>query len=631
MTEKIPGRYRLVVIFFLIMTAASFITRIVLCVKSLPAMELSLPLLAKIFGVGLFFDVVAFSYALIPFAILIVVIPDRVHNWRISRIFSQIFFFIFTFAMLFNGVSEYIFFDEFATRYNFIAVDYLIYTTEVIRNIRESYPVGLIITSLTVITVIPFIPISRAVSRTFPSNAPLRKRAAISGSILLLPIASFFFVDLAMTEISPNNYANELAGNGLYGFASAFRNNELDFNKFYAAKDDNLVMNHLRTLLVSPDKHGIAREIHGKGAMKRHNVILVCVESLSAEYMTAFGNNKGITPNLDRLAKESLFFTHLYASGTRTVRGLEAITLSIPPLPGTAIVKRPGNENLFSIGAVMKNHGYDNHFIYGGRGYFDNMNYFFANNGFKDIDQTDMTKEEVTFKNAWGVCDEDLFDKTIKQADISFAQKQPFFSFVMTTSNHRPYTYPEGKIDIPSGSGRDGAVKYTDYALNQLIEKSKMKPWFKETIFIIVADHCAGSARKLALPIKNYEIPMLIYAPNIVKPKIVDKMMAQIDIAPTLLGLLNISYSSSFFGRDIFDKNINNERAFIGTYQKLGYIDGNRLLTLDPGKKVEQYSFTRADGNTTPIPADDRLLMNGLAYYQGSAYTYKQKLGRVAQ
>lgn len=220
---KIPGRYKLVAILFLIMTAASIITRAVLLLKSLPSLELSLPLLVKIFGVGLLFDTVAFSYAVIPFAIVIVIIPDRVHNWKISRIISQIFFFLFTFAMLFNGVCEYIFFDEFATRYNFIAVDYLIYTTEVVRNIRESYPVGLIISALAVITIIPFIPVSRAVSRTFPSNTPLRKRAAISGTLLLLPLASFFLVDMAITRISPNNYVNELAGNGLYGFGSAIR------------------------------------------------------------------------------------------------------------------------------------------------------------------------------------------------------------------------------------------------------------------------------------------------------------------------------------------------------------------------------------------------------------------------
>ncbi len=622
--------YRLLTALFAVMTFSSLATRIILLFKSAPNLELTLPLLIKIFAVGFFFDVITFSYFLIPFALLRIIIPDRLSNSRFSRVVILGFFFLYTFAMIFNVVSEYVFFDEFATRYNFIAVDYLIYTTEVVRNIRESYPVNLIVSGLLILTIAPFIPLKRYITASFPLVSSFKERF-ISGTVMMLiPAIAFLTVNLNLSEISPNNYANELAGNGLYGFAAAFRNNELDFNRFYAAKDNTLVMNRLRTLLKSADSRGLSRQINASGKENHYNIILICEESFSAEYLGTFGNKKGITPNLDKLAKESLLFTHLYATGTRTVRGLEAITLSIPPLPGTAIVKRPGNEGLFSWGAVMKSHGYENRFIYGGRGYFDNMNYFFANNGFTTVDQTNFAKNEISFANAWGVCDEDLFDKTVQQADLSHEGKKPFFSFVMTTSNHRPYTYPEGKIDIPSKTGRDGAVKYADYAIGQLIEKSKKKPWFKDTIFIIVADHCAGSARKIALPLKNYEIPLIIYAPAILTPHHIDTMMSQIDIAPTVLGMLNVSYSSKFFGKDILNDNDSTQRAFIGTYQKLGYIEGDKLLVLDPGKKTEYYNFTRKDGIVINSPADENLLLNGLAYYQGSAFAYKQKLNRTA-
>lgn len=622
------GSYRLPIALFSVMTLSSLATRIVLLVTSLPNLELSVLLLVKVFAVGLFFDIVAFSYFLIPFAILRIIVPDKLFNSRLSKAVILTFFFLYTFAMLFNGVAEYVFFDEFATRYNFIAVDYLIYTAEVVRNIYESYPVSLIVSGLLILTLIPFIPLKRFILATFPVKTIFKERLFSASIMLIVPLITFFAVKLSYSEISPNNYANELAGNGLYGFAAAFRNNELDFKRFYATRDNNLVMNHLRTLLKSSDSNGILRKISSTGPEKHFNIILICEESLSGEYIGASGSHKGITPNLDSLIKGSRFFTHLYATGTRTVRGLEAITLSIPPLPGTAIVKRPGNEGLFSWGSIMKQHGYDNYFIYGGRGYFDNMNYFFAHNGFTTIDQTDFAKEEMSFTNAWGVCDEDLFDKTIQRADLSYKEKKPFFNFVMTTSNHRPYTYPDGKIDITSGTGRNGAVKYSDYAIGQLIEKSKKKPWFKDTIFVIVADHCAGSARKIALPIKNYEIPLIIYAPEIVKAEKVDRIMSQIDIAPTILGMLNISYDSKFFGRDIMNDKNGPERAFIGTYQKLGYIEGESLLILDPGKKVEYYNFTRSDGNTVSTPPDETLLLDGLAYYQGSAFAYKHNLNR---
>jgi phosphoglycerol transferase MdoB-like AlkP superfamily enzyme len=199
----------------------------------------------------------------------------------------------------------------------------------------------------------------------------------------------------------------------------------------------------------------------------------------------------------------------------------------------------------------------------------------------------------------------------------------------MTTSNHRPFTYPDGKIDIPSHTGRSGGVKYADYALGRLLSEAKKKPWFKDTIFVIVADHCAGSAAKLALPIKNYEIPFFIYAPALVKPQVVDKMMSQIDVAPTVLGLLNMKYTSAFIGKNILTDDVWSERAFISTYQKLGYIHDDTLVILGPKKEAEYFSFTRKDGATTVIKANDDLLTDTLAYFQGTNHMYKNRLNRL--
>ena len=543
---------------WLIIIAFSTVTRTILLVKSLPQLELSPLLLVKIYAVGFFFDCVTFSYFAIPFVLVAIILSDRVFNSSFFRVCAYTVGFVLTYLMLFNVVAEYTFFDEFATRFNFIAVDYLIYTNEVIRNIRESYPVNAILAGLLLLNILVFLPVKKHLSRSFSHTSRIGSRLKVGAVFLLLPIISFIAVDLSLTQISPNNYADELAGNGIYCLFSAFRNNELDFNKFYVNKDDKAVLARLKGFLHEKNSRfeteggpSVFRVIQPGGAEKRLNVVLIIEESLSAEFLTSFGNDKGITPNLDKLAKESLFFTHLYATGTRTVRGLEALTLSMPPLPGTSIVKRPKNENFVSWGSVMKEKGYDNKFIYAGHGYFDNMNYFYATNGFTTIDRTNFSKNEITFTNAWGVCDEDLFLKVIKEGDLSHANKKPFFSVVMTTSNHRPYTYPEGKIDIPSKTGRDGGVKYSDYAIGRLLAEAKKKPWFNNTIFVIVADHCADSAAKMALPVKKYEIPLFIYAPAIIKPQVVDRMMSQIDVAPTLLGLLNFGYTSAFIGKDV--------------------------------------------------------------------------------
>ncbi|ABQ25820.1 LTA synthase family protein [Geotalea uraniireducens] len=630
------NRYRSLFTLLLIVLVFSFLIRTILLIKSLPNLDLTPLLLAKIYGVGLFFDCVTFTYAAIPFVLFAVILPDKVFNSKWFRPFAYIVCFVLTYLMLFDAVAEYTFFDEFATRFNFIAVDYLIYTSEVVRNIRESYPVNWILAAIFLLNIFVFLSVKKHLDRSFTAKSRFGERLKTGLVFLALPILSFAFVDLSLSHISPNNYADELAGNGIYNLFAAFRNNELDFNKFYVTKDNKVALARLRGLVQEKNNHfagrdssNIARVIEHQGQEKRLNVIVVIEESLSAEYLTAFGNKKGLTPNLDRLSGESLFFTHLYATGTRTVRGLEAITLAIPPLPGTSIVKRPKNENFFSWGSVMKDKGYDNKFIYAGHGYFDNMNYFFANNGFATVDRLNFANDEVTFTNAWGVCDEDLFNKVIKEAGKSHQQKKPFFSVVMTTSNHRPFTYPEGKIDIPSKTGRDGGIKYADYAIGRLLSEARKQPWFKDTVFVIVADHCAGSARKMALPVKNYEIPLFIYAPALVKPQRIDRMMSQIDIAPTVLGLLNFSYTTKFMGKDILNMEDGQERAFISTYQKLGFIEGDKLLVLGPKKEAEYFSFSRQDGKTTEIKPQDGLLLDALAYYQGTNYIYKNRLNRL--
>lgn len=619
--------------FFLVISA---ITRTVLLLKIPAGSGLTASLIARSYATGLIFDLATLAYAMIPLALLLVVAPRKLLKFCARFHLDTAAFFALCGILLFASTAEYLFFDEFGTRFNFIAVDYLVYTSEVIGNIRESYPLHAIFLCITVAAGLITFALRKRVHSAWLATVDAGPRSA-GLALLVLPFIAWFAIDVCQASFSRNNYATELAGNGIYSLVAAFRNNELDFGTHYLTRDDTTTFARLRSLIresnnryVAPEKPGISRAISNSGEEKRLNVIVIVEESLSAEYLTTFGNTKGITPNLDRLAKESLLFTHLYATGTRTVRGLEAINLSMPPLPGTSIVKRPKNENFFSWGSVMREKGYDTKFIYGGFGYFDNMNYFFANNGFNVVDRNNMDKSEITFANVWGVCDEDLFYRVIKEGGKSYDEGRPFFSVVMTTSNHRPYTFPDGKIDLPSKTaGRDGGVKYADYAIGRLITESRKKPWFKDTVFVIIADHCASSAGKTELPVKKYEIPLLVYSPAHVKPAVIDRTMSQIDLAPTVLGLLNFSYQTRFLGRDIMKAEGALERAFISTYQMLGYIQDDRLVILTPRKQAAIYRFDRKSGAVTPVPKDDEYLENALGYYQGANYVYKNRLNRI--
>jgi len=526
--------------------------------------------------------------------------------------------------MLFTGVSEYFFWEEFGKRFNFIAVDYLVYTHEVLHNIQESYPLpyilsGIFILSLTIIIYF------RKQFFIYEDKTNYLYRLKIFGILLLIPIVLFNLLDKQkMSNISNNIYVNELVKNGTYSLFSAFRHNEMKYSEFYKTIDNHKVFVNLKKLENFDDKS--QKVVLNKKQDKKKNVILIMVESLSAKYMGIYGNNKNITPYLDKLTQESLFFNNLFATGTRTVRGMEAVALSVPPTAGRSIVKRPVNNTLDSIGDIFKKNGYENRFIYAGYGYFDNMNNFFLNNGFTIVDRLDFKDDEVTFENAWGVCDEDLLNKVIQKADNSFQANKPFFSFVMTTSNHRPYTYPDNKIDIPSHTGRDGAVKYTDFAIHQFLKKAKTKQWFKDTIFVIIADHNGGSAGKNTLPLYRYKIPMIIYSPSNIKPRIITKLSSQIDTMPTLFHLLGISYKKKIYGNNILDNNFK-QRAFIGNYQKLGYVKNGYLYFLTPDKQIHKMKIDKLSLNSVQYSQDNNISIEEeeeiISYYQSASLLYE--------
>ena len=628
------NRFLFLILIIGIFTAISFASRTVLLFTDITQVDLGILPLLKLYAVGLFYDLVASSYYMIPLVIYLILLPNRLFNTKIHKLLFVSVFFIATYLLIFNAVSEWFFWEEFGKRFNFIAVDYLVYTHEVIHNILESYPIPLLLTAIFILNTVLFgliLKKSALLNTIFASNQTFFQRLKTGALFLLLPILFFNTMEQQhLSQVSKNQYNNELAKNGLYSLFSAFRNNTLDYHAFYKTEERSTVMNNLDRLAHFNDTH-LKLVKNGDEQESTYNVMLIMVESLSASYMGAFGNDQNLTPHLDALTQKSLFFDHVYATGTRTVRGMEAVTLSLPPTPGRSVVKRPDNHNMFSTGFVFQEKGYESKFIYAGHGYFDNMNDFFSHNGFDVIDRTDFGEDEISFANVWGVCDEDLFAKAMKESYKSYQANKPFFNFVMTTSNHRPYTYPEGKIDIPSHTGRSGGVKYTDYAIHDFLEKAKEKPWFKDTIFIIVADHNGGSAGKNELPIWRYRIPLIVYAPEIIEPKVVHKLSSQIDTMPTLFALMHWEYQSQFYGDNILDPNFK-ERAFIGNYQKLGLLKERNLFVLEPDRTLHHYNIVderltdATYQETDHIAPEDALEI--ITYYQSASDLYAHHINR---
>ncbi|HRB31486.1 MAG TPA: LTA synthase family protein, partial [Ferruginibacter sp.] len=548
------------------------------------------------------------------------------------------------FIIFFSISAEFPFWDEFGVRFNFIAVDYLVYTYEVLENINQSYPIPLIIFVLLILIVFTLIAFKkfRIFNNTFSGKTPLRLRAAYTIPLLAINFLLLLFLENKQAETGNNLALNEMGKNGVFSFFAAYRANELDYNNFYPTINDSVAYDRIKKGILQKNQNytslewnNITRNTVGSNAYNP-NIILITIESFSADFLKYFGNKNQLTPNFDSLENSSLFFTNMYATGTRTVRGMEALTLCVPPTPGNSIVRRPANKGLFSIATVLKQKNYQLYFIYGGDGYFDNMNNFFSGQGFTIVDRNrnnplteklpthryNIPNNEVSFENAWGISDEDAYNQSLKYADSCHKSGKSFFQFIMTTSNHKPYTFPSEKIDLVQGT-RNAAVKYTDYALGKYIARAKTQPWFNNTVFVIVADHCASSAGKWEINIDKHHIPALIY--NLpVPPQFIKTLASQIDLMPTLFGYLNWNYNSSFYGEDLNQLKPGNEKAFIGNYRTLGMLSNNIFTQLDDRKRVKQFIYSAKENKLTELKTQNKeLATQTISYYQTASERFK--------
>ena len=590
--------------------------------------------LPSAFLMGTAYDLVTTPFVLAPWLAFLALLPNRVAAWRASRVLVGLLTGLFLYVLLFSAVAEWFFWDEFASRFNFIAVDYLFYTHEVIGNIWESYSTGKILLGVALVALLLAWPLTKHHWSALARPLVWKQRLWGVAVAVAVPFLLFHLFSSTGKNRFSTDALNELAGNGLYEFAAAVRNNELDYLRLYASlpEDEAYALVRARQSLtvdtwLSENPTQRRYVVNSPQEEKRLNVILISIESLGADFVGALGDTRGLSPRMDALAEESLLFTQVYATGNRTVRGLEALALAIAPTPGQSIVKRPNNAQLFSLGSVFQSKGYEAIFLYGGYSYFDNMQAFFADNNHRVVDRQAIPREKIHYENIWGVADEDLFGQAIVEIDTLLKKTQgpkPFFMHIMTTSNHRPYTYPEGRIDIPSGTGRKGAVKYSDWALGHFIDEAKKQPWFEDTLFVITADHGANARGVGELPIDKYRIPLLFYSPSHIPPGRVERLMSQIDIAPTLLGKLHFSYESKFFGQDIFRLPEGEERAFVANYQSLGYLRDGRLVMLFPMRKT-RISPSEYAGVAKEAGLDEEaLLKEAIAWYQSAAMAFSR-------
>ncbi|WP_288954803.1 LTA synthase family protein [uncultured Polaribacter sp.] len=639
-----PKRHSLLKTFAITFLFFAILIRVCLYFFSIKLIDFSILNFIKIFAIGFFYDIGSLTYFLALYVVYLLIIPAKLHGSKLDKIITNFAYGLFLFVIIFSFLAEIPFWQEYQRRFNFIAVDYLLYTYEVVENIHQTFPIPLLIG---VIFLILFLSIryakhKNAYNNTFQNSDSFKAKLIPSSIIITILILFHFNIKNTQAEVFDNVNENELAKSGLYSFFAAYKSNELNFKDFYQTIDSSENYTILRNKITAEndsllsDSKDIIRFTRNNGKEQKPNVIFIGLESLNARFMPSFSNNENWAIAIDSLANKSIFFTNLFATGTRTIRGMEAITLAIPPTPGRSIVKRKSNHNLFTIGEIFKQKGYTRTFMYGGDGHFDNMTNYFSYNGFDIIDRkkshrintklptkrTRIEDNEVTFENAWAACDGDLYNKLLKYADQQHKNKQPFFNFVMTSSNHQPYTFPKGVINSDENT-RENAIKYTDKTFKEFFEKAKTKPWFKNTVFVVMADHCCYSAGRTEINVENHHIPAYIFNLKNEKPRQIDKLSSQIDIFPTLFGYLNWSYENKLFGKDISKMSLEEERAFVGNHRKVGLLKPNKLLILDTQKQHTTYYWNKEKNKLTKTKTDSILLKETIAYYQSAYELFK--------
>ena len=590
----------------------------------------------ELFLQGLRIDIVALCYLFgVPALFSVLFHPSRLWT-KILRVWltaGSVF-------ILFMEIATPAFIETYDFRPNRLFIEYLIYPKEVFNMLMEGHFNAVLFSLLsTVIAALIYWKLSAwAVKNLRTMSWKVRP------FIALLVIAVAFIgarssfqhrgINPAMVAFSSDALVNSLVLNSGYSVlyaAQQFKDEEKS-SEMYGKMDHDEMLRILKESRGRPqsdyisDKFPTLTKNRATYQGKPKNIVILLQESLGAQFIGTLGG-KPLSPNIDKLAEEGWLFENLYATGTRSVRGIEAVTAGFTPTPARAVVKlNNAQRNFFTIAELLSKQGYDTSFIYGGEKHFDNMASFFYGNGFQTIiDQQDY--QNPKFTATWGVSDEDLFDKANETFSKLHDEGKPFFSLVFSSSNHDPFEFPDGKIELyeqPKAT-RNNSAKYADYAVGHFFELAKKSNYWNDTIFLVIADHDSRVAGASLMPIKHFHIPALILGGGI-EPRRDNRLVSQIDMPTTLLSLAGVSGNYPMMGFDL-TQDVNPDRALMQFDQTQALMKGNYDVVIQTaGGGAKGYHYDKASENLTEKDVPVAMKKEALAYALLGSYLYKNRL-----
>lgn len=599
------------------------------------------PNYGQLFLIGLRFDLILMCYIAFLPTVLISLLPDSV--LKHFKKFFNIYFIFFLFLFLLMELSTLDFINQYDTRPNRLFLDYLIYPKEVVGTLLKSYLPSLIITTI-LLGIALFFAFKHGKKIFYPFDSTYKTK------LLLFPLVAFFLFFGArgsLTSKRPINASNaifcsdqmtnSLGLNSLYtvAFAAYSIKNEGDVKKY--GKMDELeaytrVKKYMDVTEFIPGEVPFLHLQKPDAPQPKYNVVIFLQESLGAEYVGCL-NGLPLTPELDKLAKEGLLFTNLYCTGTRSVRGIEQVTAGFLPNPSESIVKLGGSQQgFFTLADAFGRQNYDTSFIYGGMANFDNMASFFNGNGFKNIiDETDFDCDgkKHAMKGTWGYCDEDL---AVKANDyFKNLGNKPFFSLLFSTSNHEPFEFPDGRIQLyeqPKNTVHN-AMKYADFSIGKFFELAKKEAYFKNTIFVVIADHNTRTYGKNLVPVNKFHIPALIIAPNVEKGSTYDNLASQMDIPSTVLALSGITTKTPMPGRNLLKLPKGTKgRTIMLFHETYAFRVEDDIVILNPNAKPLQFKV-KSDTELIPVALNEELAKDALAHIVASSNLYKKRVYKI--
>ncbi len=539
------------------------------------------------------------------------------------------------------------FINQYDVRPNRLYIEYLDYPQEVFSMLVHGHLFAMLSTLL--LASLTSVYSYRLLCRAFTQPPSLKKASNLPILMAALIICLFAArgtlnhrpLNPALVYFSQDSLVNSLVLNSTYSVAFALKNigNEKSASNLYGTMSRQQIIDTVKK--ASYRKQFVAGNIptlaHNKPFVSgvKKNLVIILEESLGARFVGELGG-LDITPELDKLYQQGWGFDNLYATGTRSVRGIEAITTGFTPSPSRSVVKLSKSQhNFFSLADVFSQEGYKTQFIYGGESHFDNMKSFFLGNGFNDIVDINHI-DNPQFISSWGVSDEDLFNQADKELTKLSNSTEPFFSLVFTSSNHDPFDIPQGKVSLPKGHNpenykRDLAIKYADYALGKFINKAKTRSYWENTVFLVVADHDVRVFGSEPVPLKSFHIPAVILNSDM-KSKRDPRLVSQIDLPVTLMSLLGIDQATPMLGFDL-TKSYPVERAMMQYYDNFAYLENDRAVILMPNQQTSYWRYnkqTKIQEKNEQLNVDQTLAEKALAHVLFSNLAYTEQLYRLA-